>query len=111
MRNKPGVRWLGVKPELVVAQLIVWTVWNALGIQVDLWFTAGVDGTHKRSSKHNSGNAFDVRSKQLTPEQKRDFLSAAIAALGEDYDVILEAEGTEYEHFHVEYDPKKGYAS
>ena len=64
------------------------------------------DGKHGPNSLHYSGLAVDVRSKHLMQEESRKVFFALRNDLGPDYDVLLEAEGKENEHFHIEYDPK-----
>jgi hypothetical protein len=58
-------------------------------------------------SKHFDGLAFDMRSKPILEESdKNHFLSELKKALGENYDAILEGLGQDWEHIHIEYDPK-----
>lgn len=64
--------------------------------------TSILDGKHKETSKHYSGNAFDARSWIYTKEEISDLLVNVKENLGTDYDVIFETD-----HFHIEYDPKK----
>jgi len=63
--------------------------------------TAGFDGKHKYGSKHYDGNAFDLRIKYFTPEQRNDLFQLLKTTLGADYDVVLHST-----HIHIEYDPK-----
>lgn len=73
----------------------------------ELWVTSGNDSEHMTKSKHYSNNALDFRSKTFpTAESKRQFLENVKDRLGADYDCILESEGKNNEHFHIEYDPK-----
>lgn len=67
--------------------------------------TSGDDGTHKQNSKHYTGDALDFRSKHWGGDYDR-FLAPIRAALGPDYDVVLESKGLDQEHLHIEYDPK-----
>lgn len=64
------------------------------------------DGKHSANSLHYSGMAVDIRSKHLTQEESRKVFFALKNDLGPDYDVLLESEGKENEHLHIEYDPK-----
>lgn len=51
-------------------------------------------------------DAFDARTHNV-PRAKLPMLVATVRArLGDEFDVILEAEGTPNEHMHVEYDPE-----
>lgn len=73
---------------------------------VTLVITAGTNGQHKAGSKHYSGAALDVRSKNFPSRaSKLEFLEAIRALLGPNYDCIFEGEGTPNEHFHLEEDP------
>jgi hypothetical protein len=100
---KPGVRVHGLKPEIVLALIPAHAIWREHGGQ--LVVTSGVDGTHKRASKHYSGQAVDLRIQGMP--QAAQAIAALKLALGDDYDVILEAAGTPNEHCHLEYDPKE----
>ena len=62
--------------------------------------TSITDGEHGRKSLHRYGLAFDVRSRDWDPDQKRLLLGEFQAVLGDGYDVVDEAD-----HTHVEYDP------
>ena len=64
------------------------------------------DGKHSVNSLHYSGLDVDIRSKHLTREESRKVFFALKNDLGIDFDVLLENEGTENEHLHVESDPK-----
>lgn len=76
-----------------------------------LWVTSANDLTHKKSSKHYSNEAFDLRVKNVSSSDKKgdatqDPAILAWAAklrdgLGKNYDVVVEKD-----HLHVEYDPK-----
>src|SRR5262245_27533458 len=105
MQLKSGVRLLGLKPEMVVAVIAANDVWKAPG--VDLVVTSCIDGTHSRSSAHYTGRAMDFRVHDLPDPQAA--VAKLKAALGDDFDVILEGAGTPNGHCHVEHDPKLGY--
>lgn len=105
MRLKQGVRVLGIRPEMMIALIVADTIWARQG--VELVVTSAIDSTHTRSSEHYTGCAVDLRTRDLPDKAKavRDLKDA----LGDDYDVILEAEGLPNEHCHVEFDPKLPY--
>jgi hypothetical protein len=104
MRLKRGVRLDELKPQTVLACLIAEPILKSHG--VELVVTAGSDGTHKANSKHYSGEAFDIRSHDLDPKLRVPVVEDLKAALGWDFDVILEDFGGPNEHIHIEYDPK-----
>ena len=65
------------------------------------------------SSKHQTGEAMDIRSREWPSQDQRAFATELGARLGEDFDVIVEGPAsldTKYQdrppHVHVEYDPK-----
>ncbi len=109
IKSGPGrARFLGVKPEVVLAMNIAMTIF-AVQIGRRCIFTSGMDGAHSYRSLHYKGLAFDIRTKHLTDEEKDLALSLLIRALGDDYDVVLESRGQVQEHIHVEWDPKGAY--
>jgi len=77
----------------------------------EMVITSVCDGTHGVGSLHASGNAFDVRIKNLDGDDTNitdndQHLAAQIVEdlrheLGAQFDVVLEKD-----HIHVEYDPK-----
>jgi hypothetical protein len=101
---KPGVRVTGIKPELVVALMVAQSMFD--GVQATMTVTSLVDGAHSQNSLHYKGFAVDLRSKNLSDDQKGTVLQALKSALGSDFDIILEGVGTPNEHFHLEYDPE-----
>ena len=99
MKLKPGVKLGGISPEMAVAAVVIESVIPGAVI------TSALDGKHSTNSLHYKGRAFDVRSKTIS--DKPSVLAFLKAALGAEFDVILEGEGTDNEHLHVEWDPKE----
>jgi len=99
MSLKAGVRVLGIRPEVVLALRIVEAVYQAHGAPFVI--TSIMEGTHKRASLHYVGCAADVR---LPPQDAVSIVAEAKAALGDDFDVILEGD-----HVHVEFQAKTPY--
>lgn len=62
--------------------------------------TSGTDGRHRADSLHYSGNALDLRIRHIPPEDRVALTASLASSLGEEFDVILEAD-----HIHVEFDP------
>lgn len=101
---KPGVKLEELQPQTVLGIVIVASVYQHLGAKTCV-ITSVNDGKHSDLSKHYDGFAFDVRTKDFQGD--RLALQAVIKeALGENYDVVLEAIGQDNEHLHCEYDPK-----
>jgi hypothetical protein len=71
----------------------IWSRFDALPLVI----TSTYEGTHSASSLHYANLAIDIR----RPAGAANFIEALKAALGRDYDIILE-----YGHVHIEYDPK-----
>ncbi len=99
MKLKPGVKISGISPEMAVAAVVIESVIPGAVI------TSALDGKHSPNSLHYRGRAFDVRAKTIA--DKPSILTFLKAALGAEFDVILENEGTENVHFHIEHDPKE----
>ena len=80
---------------------------TAQEMNLEITVTAGMDGQHMTGSRHYTGEALDVRSKNFaTKGLKAEFLVRVLKRLGMKYQGFLEGEGTANEHFHFEYDPK-----
>lgn len=101
MKLKPGVRLTGAQPQLSFAAFITYIVFLHHDVE-DMTITSVCDGQHSRQSLHYVGHAFDVRISE-TPLHKREAIVLDMKkALGEEFDVILEAT-----HIHVEWQPKR----
>jgi hypothetical protein len=104
MRLKEGVVLDRIRPEILRACADIHSLMEATG---QFTITAGLDGKHKAGSLHYVGKAVDIRSKHIAdPVAKKRVLSEIKNILGRDYDCLLEGEGTENEHYHVEWDKK-----
>ena len=68
----------------------------------DLVITSLNDSEHSKASLHYSGNAVDIRSRDIL--NKQTLLDDCKKALGgsSDFDMILESN-----HYHLEYQPKR----
>lgn len=108
MKLKPGVRLRGLRPEVACAIIVCNSVYGRVSQGGEFILTSVCDGLHsERASLHYAAAAFDFRIHDLPDLATKTTLHAEIAdALGADFDVILEAPGTDNEHIHVEYQPK-----
>lgn len=78
---------------LITADIVDWIEQQTVQI------TSTTSGKHMPGSRHYSGNAVDIRTRGWAEPQA---VAEAIAVvLGDDFDVILEAD-----HLHIEHDPK-----
>lgn len=75
---------------------------------LDLVITSGTDGAHSGpNDPHHRGEAYDVRSHNLTAQQKTSVLNAVMATLGWDrFYGFIENPDMDTEHFHFQV--KKG---
>ena len=99
MELKFGVKVAGVKPEIIVAMIVVDSVFQEHGAACVV--TSCVEGKHGANSLHPKGYAIDVRSSVLSAIEQVSVRDDLKRRLGPDYDVILEID-----HYHLEYDPK-----
>lgn len=98
---KAGVDLRGLQPQMAVAYTIAAIVfWEKAG--ASCWITSASDSTHGPNSLHYKGKALDLRTKHLRSEQVHPVYTELKAALGGQFDVVLESD-----HIHVEFDPKE----
>lgn len=92
---KPGASIRGISPEIALAVAVI----NSVMQGETLTITCCTDGKHRDGSLHYVGHAIDIRSRDMKNPQAtaNDFR----AALGDDYDVVVEAT-----HIHIEYQPE-----
>lgn len=101
MKLKAGVRLADLCPQMVLAAVIIDGIYG----DVECVITSANDSKHGDASWHYKGRALDFRTKTYAGDKQalRDEIKAA---LGQDFDVVLEALGEDNEHLHVEWDPK-----
>jgi hypothetical protein len=76
---------------------------QATGLPDELVITSISDGRHSPNSRHYRNEALDLRSKNFPGrEAKRLFRALFEHSLGAQFRVLLESEGSENEHFHVQ---------
>jgi hypothetical protein len=100
IRLKDGVSLAGLTPQALLIAVVADQVYAANGASVCV-ITSGSDGAHKPKSKHYDGKALDFRTLMLTADKQQKVRAEIAAALGTDFDVILESD-----HIHAEFDPK-----
>lgn len=103
MQIKKGASVVKLTPQCVLAMCVTESVYNRH--ELELTITSAFDGKHMEGSKHYSGEAFDGRTHNVPRAELPILVAEVRGALGPEYDVVLEAEGTDNEHIHVEYDP------
>ena len=102
MEFKTGVSLKGMQPQILLALLECETIYKKR--LLTLTVTSINDGTHKDGSFHYKGLAADLRTKGTgSARSLYNDIKKKLQPIG--FDVILEFEGGENEHLHVEYDP------
>lgn len=106
VRVKPGVAFSVIAPGGFVLLTAIQLAAEDTGL--DLTITSGTDGEHSGpNDPHHRGEAYDVRSHDLTAEQKEAVQESLVRNLSAaHFFFFLEAEGTDNEHFHLQV--KKG---
>lgn len=100
IRLKEGVSLWRLTPQGALLAVVVDQVYAANGITACV-ITSGDDGKHKVNSKHYVGRALDFRTRDFTVAKADKIRAEAQAALGRDFDIVLEPD-----HIHAEFDPK-----
>lgn len=105
MEFKEGVSLKNMSVHILLGLLTAEEIYRRR--MLSLVVTSINDGKHKDGSKHYSGNAADIRTKGTGSARSLfNDLVKKLDPLG--YDVLLEYEGEDNEHIHIEYDPKQG---
>lgn len=105
MSIKPGVDLRGLQPQMALAYTIACAVYAKVG-GYECVITSASDGVHGPNSLHYKGLALDLRTKHVDDDSKVMLLHTLKAAMGAQFDVILESIGEENEHAHLEFQPK-----
>ena len=92
---KEGVSLAGLQLVMRTAIKEAGRIWRQHG-KIELRITSALEGSHSIGSLHPVGLALDFE----LPSDPRNACADLRAALGSNYDVILEGD-----HVHVEYDP------
>jgi len=95
IRVKDGVILKEANPWLLVTLQKVMEVGQEMAYIPTI--TSLNDGKHMSTSYHYQNLAVDLRTRDLSPEEQKEFLRRLKESLGSSYDVILEKD-----HIHVE---------
>lgn len=106
MRLKPGVKLDELTPQIVLAACIVRDCYKEVDPEASCTITSANDSRHSDRSLHYHGKGLDFRTHDVRFTLKRVLLRRIQESLGNEFDVLLEGEGTANEHIHVEWDPK-----
>ena len=100
LQIKYGAKAKGMQSEILLAIIVANSVYGYYGYPCVI--TSINDGKHITSSLHYTGNAIDLRTRNLPSKDVIQLVYTKLAEmLGPDYDVVLEKD-----HIHVEFDPK-----
>lgn len=99
---KPGVRLEALTPQMSLAVSIIASVYQKHG--ADCTITSANDSTHSVTSLHYKGLALDFRTRDFKGD-KHALTDEIERALGAEFDVVYEGDGTPNAHLHCEYDP------
>ena len=89
-----------VKPASLVILAAAANAASELDLTITI--TSGNDSKHANNSKHYECAAIDIRSKTMTPADKKAFISNLQDRLGTGYLVLLEDATHTNEHIHVQ---------
>jgi hypothetical protein len=105
---KETVRFKNFPIQMLYILMSLHTVWRKVIPAIDPVITAANDSRHMEGSYHYTGYALDVRSKNLEQVTKQEVLrELKMLLIAPQYDVVLELEGTENEHFHIEFNARQ----
>jgi len=104
---KPGVKLTGICPQINTALIVASQVYAELGYPCTV--TSANDSQHSTASLHYAGSAVDLRTQHMgmTDQEKQRAAQMMRDRLTTDYDIILEEIGSDQEHIHVEWQPKR----
>jgi hypothetical protein len=102
-RIKEGVI-LSLSPEMAKALHLIETAHMRCDVGRGVFITSGREGDHMPGSLHYSGNAIDIRTRDLTSWQVSCLIFELRQRLGKNFDVVDETSGGA-PHIHIEYDP------
>jgi len=105
MKLKKGVKITNLTPQMVLAIRIVESVYHRLEPGHNLTITSIDEGQHGPGTLHGKGRAVDFRTKDFNGN-KYKLQNEVRAALGDDFDVVLEDMHGPNEHLHLEWDVK-----
>ena len=97
---KEGVTGNGLQESITSIEDTVDGVFNDLAGR-DAFVTSTTEGTHGPDSLHYSGDAIDLRTRDLSSSQINTITNRLRNEVGPNYDVIYHDR-----HIHIEYDPR-----
>ena len=98
---KQGVSLKGLQPQMAIAYAIVQDLYRQFSYGATI--TSGNDGVHMPGNCHYTGDALDFRTHHLERPDFRVMMDEIKAALGQEFDVVIENVGEPNEHLHIEW--------
>ena len=103
MRVKDNsVSLVGCSPQIFWGLSVVENVLNKYGVDTVITSGSEQSTTHSTTSLHYSGNALDIRNRELSPVDQLGAQKPIKECLGVGFDFIIKSN-----HFHLEFKPKK----
>lgn len=99
LKLKKGVSLLGAATQTILGITSAAFIYHSYGENCTV--TSVVDGKHGRHSHHYKGCAWDLRTRNLSPDVAMSIARELQEALGDEFQVVLEKD-----HIHCEFDPK-----
>ena len=96
MKIKAGVKVQGLKPEILLALMIIEPI--LVAHRQELVITAGIEGRHSAKSRHRLGMAVDVRSRDVPIAQIGKVEHLMHEALGDEFYIKFETH-----HYHIQF--------
>jgi len=97
--GQSGAKVNGLRTEALLALIIANDILSSSGY--DCVLTEATGGKHSTGSLHYIGNAIDLRTRHIPPNEQKTIKTKLKEALGDQYDVVLEKD-----HYHIEFQPK-----
>lgn len=92
---KPGVDVTNLSPEIIDIVPVAKLIWISLG--QELVITSGRDGSHKKKSRHYTGEALDFRTRYFTKAETEYAAERLQKRVGNRYFVLVEKT-----HIHIQ---------
>lgn len=101
VRTKPGVQFTVIAPGGL--RILSAIDQCATEVGIDLTVTSACDGDHSGpSDPHHRGEAYDIRTHDMTADQKAVVLKEITDTLGGQFYAFLESPRTDNEHIHCQ---------
>jgi hypothetical protein len=100
------VSLVGIAPQLLLAVSVAEGVFAKHGVE-EIVITSVNDSAHSSTSLHYDGKALDLRTHGIAPDTQDDIANEIKNRLGQDFDVLAEQPGSDNEHIHIEWQPRR----